>query len=138
VVTAVLVVLRLRTEVGKNKKEVDKEQLINRERKTIRATGFSFLILTLLIIAGSADRFALKKGPDSTTPGLIISSICFVGMIAMYIIKRKAAKVVDSRTLMEDANCTLFCAKLALIVIIGSIIGIFQKKISAKCHVGFC
>ena len=55
IITAVLVLLRLRSEHVSLKEKPNKEAMVERERKTIRLTGVLFLVLCILIVAGSGD-----------------------------------------------------------------------------------
>jgi len=136
VLSAIVVFRRVFLEV--RQKTFDSAQLIEEERKGVRLIGTLYLILVALIVAGSIYRYAKGTGPDTTIPGLIISSVCIVIIAVFVVIKTKGGKILDSETVLEDASCSRYCCILASAVLVGSIIGVAQPQISQKCTTSFC
>jgi len=136
VLTAIIVLRRIRVEAGY--KEINATDLIYQERIGVRAIGFLYTILVILVVGGSLSRFLSRTGPETTVPGLILSSICLGGMYLFAVLKTNGAKVLNSGTVMADANCSMFCAKIAAVVMIGSFVGMFQPQISEVCTSRFC
>jgi len=104
-------------------------RLLDRERRGIRCMGCMFVCLSLAVVAGCILRLLARRGPEDTLPGLIISGVSGCVMLVLFLLKRKAARKIDSRTLMEDARCNLFCFQLCVTVLVGSGIGLMQKPV---------
>ena len=139
VVSALLVLWRLRAEstsAGRSPKS--QTEIIARERIGIRLMGSMFVALALAVLAGCAVRFTQRAGPTDTLPGLIVSAVAAAAMLVMFFLKRAASRRLDSKTLLEDARCSLFCFKLSCLVIMGSVIHMYQNDISRRCHVTAC
>lgn len=135
VLSAVLVLWRLQADAAGI---TDKAMILARERKGIRIMGFMFCALALGVIGGAIPRFLTKASPDDTLPGLIVSALAALAMIILYYLKRHASQRLNSSTLLEDANCSLMCFKLSCLVVLGSIIGLLQDRITDHCSSKFC
>lgn len=59
--------------------------------------------------AGSIYRLAHHEEPDTAVPGLIIAALSLSFMFCLWKYKLKAAKIVNSKTLEADAQCSLGC-----------------------------
>lgn len=135
VVSALLVLWRLQAGA---QSVTNKAAILARERVGIRIMGVMFCTLSLAVIGGAIPRFLTKDGPDDTLPGLIVSALAAVAMLILYVLKRKASQRLNSSTLLEDANCSLMCFKLSLLVVLGSIVGLLQNRISDACSSEGC
>lgn len=139
VVSALLVLWRLRAEsTSAGRLPKSQTEIIARERIGIRLMGSMFVALALAVLAGCAVRFTQRAGPTDTLPGLIVSAVAAAAMLVMFFLKRAASRKLDSKTLLEDARCSLFCFKLSCLVIMGSVIHMYQSDISRRCHATVC
>jgi hypothetical protein len=69
---------------------------------------------------------------------LIVSAVSGAAMAILYLFKIAAAERIDSSTLREDARCCLYCLKLSIVVILGSVVALYQSRISEVCTIDFC
>ncbi|VAX18208.1 hypothetical protein MNBD_NITROSPINAE02-773 [hydrothermal vent metagenome] len=115
--SAGLVLWRLESEVGRSA-----ELSLRRERKATFGIGVLFIVLAVITLVVSAFQLATFSHPESTLPGLVIAALSLSFMFFLWSAKRKVAKLLDSATVMKDADCSLACIKLSAILFIGSLI----------------
>ena len=135
VISAVLVWWRLAIPI---RTAAEERRVIERERIAVRAIGVLFVLLALAVVGGAVLDILHREGPSSTLPGLIISSGAALAMLIMYVLKMRAAKILDSNTLKEDALCSRYCFTLSLGVIFASVVSLAQGSIDTWCHAGIC
>lgn len=90
------------------------------ERLALRITGISFFLLALGIIAGAVINIIQNNQPETTVPGIIISSL---SILTMYFLMRKKLSVgrkLNSDAIIADANCTKSCFYLSFILLFAS------------------
>lgn len=90
------------------------------EVSALRVTGISFFLLSTVLAAGAVINITQGSKPDSTIPGIIISIISIVLMIALIIAKRKLGKKLDSPPIIADANCNLACVYMSIVLLVSS------------------
>jgi divalent metal cation (Fe/Co/Zn/Cd) transporter len=92
------------------------------ERTALRITGTSFYILAAgLGITAIYTLFTAHK-PATTLPGLVISLIS-IGMMWLLVIgKRKVGRTLGSAPILADANCTMVCIYMSVVLLVSSII----------------
>lgn len=93
-------------------------------KERIATFGIGSLLVCLFAAAVVASTVALVKQerPESTTFGIIISSISIVLLTIAWRAKVYVAGHLHSPTLQADANCSFACARLSLVLLIGSLI----------------
>lgn len=92
------------------------------ERTALRITGTSFYLLAAgLAITAIYNIFTGHK-PETTLPGLIISLISIAAMWALVAAKRKVGHALNSAPILADANCTLVCIYMSVVLLIASLI----------------
>ncbi len=92
------------------------------ERTALRVTGTSFYLLALgLGITAIYNLFTAHK-PTTTVPGLIISIISIAMMWALVLGKRKVGHALDSSPILADANCTMVCIYMSIVLLAASLI----------------
>jgi divalent metal cation (Fe/Co/Zn/Cd) transporter len=92
------------------------------ERSALRVTGASFYTLALGLGATAIyNLFAVHK-PATTLPGLIISLVSIAVMWALVLGKRRVGHALNSAPILSDANCTLVCIYMSLVLLAASII----------------
>jgi divalent metal cation (Fe/Co/Zn/Cd) transporter len=92
------------------------------ERTALRITGAAFYVLAAgLGISGVYNLFA-SRAPQTTLPGLIISLISIAIMWALVAAKRKVGHALESVPILADANCTMVCIYMSLVLLASSLI----------------
>ena len=94
------------------------------ERNALRITGFSFMLLTAGLVAGSVINLIHDNKPDTTVPGIIISTVSILTMWALMKAKLKVGKKLNSDAIIADAHCTRTCFYLSIILLMAS--GLFE------------
>jgi divalent metal cation (Fe/Co/Zn/Cd) transporter len=92
------------------------------ERTALRVTGTSFYLLVIgLGITAIYNLFTAHK-PTTTMPGFIISVISIAVMWALVLGKRKVGRTLDSSPILADANCTMVCIYMSVVLLASSLI----------------
>ena len=107
--SAVIVLWRLKGEVS-------------RERTATLLIGALFVLLAALTIFSAGIQLLEGNRPLTTLPGIVISSVSLSFMFFLWRAKVKVAYALDSKTLMQDAQCSLACIKLSAVLFVGSLL----------------
>ena len=92
------------------------------ERTALRVTGTSFYLLALgLGVTAIYNLFTAHK-PETTLPGLIISLISIAIMWLLVLGKRKVGHALNSSPILADANCTMVCVYMSVVLLASSLI----------------
>lgn len=92
------------------------------ETTALRVTGTSFYLLAIgLGITAIYNLFVAHK-PETTLPGLIISIISIAVMWALVMGKRKVGYALNSSPILADANCTMVCIYMSIVLLASSLI----------------
>lgn len=92
------------------------------EITALRITGTAFYLLAIgLGLTAFYNLFTTHK-PQTTLPGLIISVISILVMWALVAGKRKVGRALKSAPILADANCTLVCIYMSLVLLASSLI----------------
>jgi divalent metal cation (Fe/Co/Zn/Cd) transporter len=92
------------------------------ERTALRVTGFSFYLLAAGLAVTTIYSLFNAHKPESTIPGLIISLVSIAIMWILVWGKRKAGHALNSAPILADANCTLVCIYMSLVLLASSFI----------------
>lgn len=92
------------------------------ERTALRVTGSSFYILAFGLAVTAIYNLVTGQKPTSTLPGLIISLVSIAAMWALVLGKRKVGHALNSAPILADANCTLVCIYMSLVLLVASLI----------------
>lgn len=92
------------------------------EKTALRITGTSFYILVVGLAITSVYNILTGHKPETTLPGLIISLISIAVMWALVAGKRKVGHTLNSMPILADANCTLVCIYMSLVLLASSLI----------------
>jgi divalent metal cation (Fe/Co/Zn/Cd) transporter len=92
------------------------------EQRALRITGTSFYILAGGLLLGIFLSTIYHKTPETTIAGIIVASISIFSMYFLMRYKLKAGKKLKSDAIISDANCTLTCLYLSIILLISSIL----------------
>ncbi len=92
------------------------------ERAALRLTGTAFYILAAgLGISGIYNLFTVHE-PQTTQPGLIIALVSIAIMWMLVAAKRKVGHALASAPILADANCTMVCIYMSLVLLASSLI----------------
>ena len=92
------------------------------EITALRVTGSSFYLLAVGLGATAIYNLFTAHKPATTLPGLIISVISIAVMWALVAGKRKVGRALNSVPILSDANCTLVCIYMSVILLASSLI----------------
>lgn len=90
------------------------------ERTALRITGTAFYLLVVGLLAGAALVIYLGKKPETTFWGVIISIISIAVMLGLIYGKRYTGNRLKSEAILADANCTLVCVYMSVILLLSS------------------
>ncbi len=94
------------------------------ERTALKITGFAFYILVFgLVITSIYNIWTIHK-PLTTFWGVVISIISILVMWILVVQKRKAGNQLNSAPILADANCTMVCVYMSIILLVSS--GIYE------------
>jgi len=94
------------------------------ERTALKITGVAFYILVLGLVITSIYNIFTAHKPLTTFWGVVISIISILIMWVLVLWKRKVGHQLDSAPILADANCTLVCIYMSVILLISS--GIYE------------
>ena len=92
------------------------------EKTALRITGASFMILAASLAVTAIYNLIVGHRPETTIAGLIISIISIMVMWALVLAKRKVGHALNSAPILADANCTLVCIYMSLVLLVASLI----------------
>lgn len=92
------------------------------EQAALRVTGTAFYLLVVGLAVTAVYNLITGHKPDTTLPGLIISIISIAMMWLLVWGKRKVGRALDSAPILADANCTLVCIYMSLVLLASSLV----------------
>jgi divalent metal cation (Fe/Co/Zn/Cd) transporter len=92
------------------------------EITALRVTGTAFYLLAVGLGASAIYNLFIAHKPATTLPGLIISIVSIVMMWLLVAAKRKVGRALNSVPILSDANCTLVCVYMSVILLASSLI----------------
>ncbi len=92
------------------------------ESTALRITGASFYILAAGLGITAIYNLFTRHTPETTIPGLIISIASITLMIGLVAGKRRVGRALDSAPILADANCTMVCIYMSLVLLASSLI----------------
>ncbi|MFH2102055.1 MAG: cation transporter [Chloroflexota bacterium] len=95
------------------------------EKTALRITGMSFYLLAAGLSATAVYNVYAGNKPETTTAGIIISSISILSMWALVAAKRKVGRTLGSAPILADANCNLVCIYMSVVLLAASLIYAF-------------
>lgn len=94
------------------------------ERTALRITGAAFYILVFGLLITSIYTIWTGHKPLTTFWGVVISIISILVMWILVVWKRKVGNQLNSAPILADANCTLVCVYMSVILLLSS--GIYE------------
>lgn len=92
------------------------------EQTALRITGTSFYLLAAGLGITAIYNVGIGHKPETTVAGLIISVISIAVMWALVMGKRRVGHVLNSSPILADANCTMVCVYMSLVLLASSLI----------------
>ena len=92
------------------------------ERTALRITGASFYLLAIGLGATAIYNLFIGHKPTTTLPGLIISLVSIAIMWLLVTGKRKVGRALNSSPILADANCTMICIYMSMVLLAASLI----------------
>lgn len=94
------------------------------ERTALQITGYAFYALVIGLVVTSLYNIWTGHNPITTFWGVIISSISILVMWILVLWKRKVGRSLNSEPILADANCTMVCVYMSIILLLSS--GIYE------------
>jgi divalent metal cation (Fe/Co/Zn/Cd) transporter len=94
----------------------------NFERTALRVTGTAFYILVFALVLTSIYNIWTGHKPLTTFWGVVISAISILVMWILVVWKRKVGHQLNSAPVIADANCTMVCVYMSVILLVSSAI----------------
>ncbi len=92
------------------------------ERTALHITGISFFILSAGLLTTAIYNLIVQHRPQTGLPGLVISSLSIGLMWALVAGKRRVGNYLHSDPILADANCSLVCIYMSLVLLASSLI----------------
>ena len=92
------------------------------EKTALRITGSSFYLLVVGLAATAIYNIFTGHKPTTTLPGLVISLISIAMMWLLVSGKRKVGHALNSQPILSDANCTMVCIYMSVVLLVSSLI----------------
>jgi len=94
------------------------------EKTALRITGTAFYILVFGLVITSVYNIWTEHKPLTTFWGVVISIISILIMWILVVWKRKVGNQLNSAPILADANCTMVCVYMSVILLVSS--GIYE------------
>ncbi len=92
------------------------------EKTALRITGASFYLLVVGLAGTAIYNLINEHKPETTLPGLVISVISIGIMWLLVMGKHKVGKALNSSPILADANCTMVCIYMSVVLLASSLI----------------
>lgn len=92
------------------------------EKTALRVTGTAFYLLVAGLAITAVYNIVVGHKPETTLPGLIISVISIAMMWVLVLGKRKVGRELNSQPILSDANCTMVCIYMSVVLLASSLI----------------
>lgn len=91
------------------------------ERSALRVTGTAFYLLAAGLGATALYNLYTGHQPTTTVPGVVIALISIAVMWALVMGKRRVGHALDSAPMLADANCTMVCIYMSVVLLVASL-----------------
>ncbi len=92
------------------------------EVRALKITGYAFFALSFGLTAGIVVNLINGHKPESTLWGTLISIISIVVMSLLVMMKERVGKALGSAPVLADANCTMVCIYMSIVLLISSVL----------------
>lgn len=91
-----------------------------REHRAARLVGVSFLILAAYVAYEAIGALAGTEETQRSLAALVIAALSLVIMPTLFMLKRRTAQRLGSRSLLADSKQTLACLMLSVALLVGA------------------
>jgi divalent metal cation (Fe/Co/Zn/Cd) transporter len=112
-------ILLRRLSIEEKSSSTEQARVMQAERRAAWATGVLLGLLCLYVIATSILGLVFARRPELSIAGMILATAAVVGMPALARAKRRIAARIDSGALRADAACSMTCAYMAGMALVG-------------------
>lgn len=91
------------------------------EKLALQITGWCFFLLAAVLLVNGIINFKNDIKPETTIPGIIITALSVIVMLWLVSAKRKVGKKLNSQPIIADANCSLVCVYMSVVVLLSSL-----------------
>lgn len=95
------------------------EAELRAERRATTAVGITFFVFAAYVLYESVDKLVMRETPDPSLPGIVIALLSVITMPTLFLLKRRVARRIGSRSLAADAKQTLACFFLSVALLVG-------------------
>lgn len=92
------------------------------EIRALKVTGVAFYILSVGLLAGVVASVVNHQKPETTFWGLVISVVSILVMIWLMRAKQKVGRLLHSKPIIADSNCTKVCVYMSIVLLVSSLI----------------
>ncbi len=92
------------------------------EKTALHITGTAFYLLAAGLALTAVYNIFTGHKPQTALPGLVISLISIVIMGFLVAGKRRVGRALDSAPILADANCTMVCIYMSIVLLAASLI----------------
>jgi divalent metal cation (Fe/Co/Zn/Cd) transporter len=92
------------------------------EQAALRVTGAAFYLLAASLAGSAAVNLITGHKPEASLPGVVISLASIAVMWALVSAKRRVGRKLGSTPILADANCTLVCIYMSLVLLAASLV----------------
>jgi divalent metal cation (Fe/Co/Zn/Cd) transporter len=92
------------------------------EKTALRITGTAFYVLSVGLALTAIFNLATSHKPETTLAGIIISLVSIAMMWMLVAAKRKVGRALDSAPILADANCTMVCIYMSVVLLAASLV----------------
>lgn len=92
------------------------------EINALKITGSAFYLLAAGLLVGVILNIINQHKPENTLWGVVISLLSIAVMTWLYLAKRKVGQKLNSQPIISDANCTLVCIYMSIVLLLSSFI----------------
>ncbi len=122
VISGSLVCWRFYEELRHGAGSAAKRTATQKERIATVVLGLLLCLLSLAVIGGSIGALLIHEEPESSLANIIVGAVSVAYMGTLYVLKTRVAISLKSSTIETDAQCSLFCVQLSLVLVVGGII----------------
>jgi divalent metal cation (Fe/Co/Zn/Cd) transporter len=91
-----------------------------REHRAARLVGVTFLVLAGYVAYEAVSTLMGSESSQRSLAALVIAALSLLVMPTLFLLKRRIAKTIGSRSLLADARQTLACMMLSVVLLVGA------------------
>lgn len=115
----VLVMLRRLERTANTSTKSDRTEF---EKTALRITGWSFYGLSAMLAVTTVVNIITGEVPESTFWGIVVACVSIVVMTVLVMAKKKVGRALGSIPIIADANCTLVCVYMSVVVLVSALL----------------